>query len=295
MPLVKLKFRPGINRDVTSYSNESGWVNGDKIRFRMGFPEKIGGWEKLTEQTYQGTARALHNWLGLDGSDFLGVGTHLKYYINEGGAYNDITPIRATTTNGIVFAATNGSSTITATDDAHGASIGDFVTISGAVSLGGLITADVLNQEYQVVLVPTANTFTFVAREANTSIASITTTSGLNPTPVVANSSDTGNGGSGADAAYQVTVGLDTSLTGNGWNAGSYGRGTWNSASNLSVDGATLRIWSHDNFGEDLILNARDAGIFYWDRTNGTSTRAVALSSLASSNLAPTIAKKVFV
>ena len=295
MPLTKLQFKPGVNRETTSYSNEGGWFDIDKTRFRFGFPEKIGGWTRYAVNAFLGTARSLHPWVALDGTQFLGVGTHLKYYINEGGGYNDVTPIRATTTNGIVFAATNGSSTITATDDAHGASIGDFVTISGAVSLGGLITADVLNQEYQVVLVPTANTFTFVAREADTSIASITTTSGLNPTPVVANSSDTGNGGSGADAAYQVTVGLDTSLTGNGWNAGSYGRGTWNSASNLSVDGATLRIWSHDNFGEDLILNARDAGIFYWDKTNGTETRAVALSSLASSNLAPTIAKKVLV
>jgi hypothetical protein len=295
MPLTKLQFKPGVNRETTSYSNEGGWFDIDKTRFRFGFPEKIGGWTRYAVNAFLGTARSLHPWVALDGTQFLGVGTHLKYYINEGGGYNDVTPIRATTTNGIVFAATNGSSTITATDDAHGASIGDFVTISGAVSLGGLITADVLNQEYQVVLVPTANTFTFVAREADTSIASITTTSGLNPTPVVANSSDTGNGGSGADAAYQVTVGLDTALTGNGWNAGSYGRGTWNSSSNLSVEGATLRIWSHDNFGEDLILNARDAGIFYWDRTNGTSTRAVALSSLASSNLAPTIAKKVLV
>ena len=225
MPLTKLQFKPGVNRETTSYSNEGGWFDIDKTRFRFGFPEKIGGWTRYAVNAFLGSCRSLHPWVALDGTQFLGVGTHLKYYINEGGGYNDVTPIRATTTNGIVFAATDGSSTITATDDAHGASIGDFVTISGAVSLGGLITADVLNQEYQVVLVPTANTFTFVAREADTSIASITTTSGLNPTPVEANSSDTGNGGSGADAAYQVTVGLDTALTGNGWNAGSYGRG----------------------------------------------------------------------
>ena len=295
MPLTKLQFKPGVNRETTSYSNEGGWFDVDKARFRFGFPEKIGGWTKYSINAFLGSARSLHPWVSLDGTQFLGVGTHLKYYINEGGGYNDITPIRATTTNGIVFAATNGSSTITATDDAHGASIGDFVTISGAVSLGGVITAGVLNQEYQVVLVPTANTFTFVARVADTSIASITTTSGLNPVPVVANASDSGNGGSGADAAYQVTVGLDTAVTGNGWSAGFYGRGTWNSSSNLSVQGSTLRIWSHDNFGEDLIINARDAGIFYWDRTNGTTTRAVALSSLTDSTLAPTIAKKVLV
>ena len=295
MPLTKLQFRPGINRETTSYSNEGGWFDVDKARFRFGFPEKIGGWTRYAVNAFLGSCRSLHPWVALDGSQFLGVGTHLKYYINEAGGYNDITPIRATTTNGIVFAATNGSSVITATDDAHGAKVNDFVTISGAATLGGVITAGVLNQEYQVATVPSVNTFTFLAREAETSIGSITTTSGLNPTLVVANSSDSGNGGSGTDAAYQVTVGLDTALTGNGWNAGSYGRGTWNSSSNLSVQGATLRIWSHDNFGEDLILNARDAGIFYWDRTNGTETRAVSLSSLASSNLAPTIAKKVLV
>ena len=295
MPLTKLQFKPGVNRETTSYSNEGGWFDIDKTRFRFGFPEKIGGWTKYATNAFLGSCRSLHPWVSLDGSQFLGVGTHLKYYINEGGGYNDITPIRATTTNGIVFAATNGFSTITATDDAHGAVVNDFVTLSGAATLGGVITAGVLNQEYQVLSVPDANTFTFAARVAGTSIGSITTTYGLNPTPVVANASDTGNGGSGADAAYQTTVGLDTALTGNGWNAGSFGRGTWNSSSNLSVDGATLRIWSHDNFGEDLIINARDAGIFYWDRTNDTTTRAVALSSLLNSNLAPTIAKKVLV
>ena len=295
MPLTKLQFKPGVNRETTSYSNEGGWFDIDKTRFRFGFPEKIGGWLKDTNTAFLGSCRALHPWLALDGTQFLGIGTHLKYYIKEGGGYNDITPIRATTTNGIVFAATDGSSTITATDNDHGASINDFVTISGAATLGGVITAGVLNQEYQVVTVPSDDTFTFVARVADTSIGSITTTSGLNPTPVVANSSDTGNGGSGADAAYQVTVGLDTQVGGNGWNAGSYGRGTWNSSADLSVSGLTLRIWSHDNFGEDLILNARDGGIFYWDKSSGIGARAVKLSSLSGSNLAPTIAKKVLV
>lgn len=258
MPLTKLQFRPGINRETTSYSNEGGWFDSDKTRFRFGFPEKIGGWIKFTIKAYLGSARSLHPWVSLDGTQFLGVGTNLKYYINEGGGFNDITPLRATTTNGIVFAATNGSSTITATDNNHGASINDFVTLSGAATLGGVITAGVLNQEYEIVAVPTVNTFTFVARIADTSIGSITTTSGLNPTPVLANSSDSGNGGSAADAAYQITGGLDTSIGGNGWNAGSYGRGTWNSNADLSIAGLTLRIWSHDNFGEDLIVNAQD-------------------------------------
>ena len=294
MPLTKLQFKPGINRETTSYSNEGGWFDTDKVRFRFGFPEKIGGWAKLTTNAFLGTCRALHSFVALDGTKYIGVGTHLKYYLNEGGAYNDITPVRATTTNGITFAATNGSSTITATDSSHGATEGDFVTISGAATLGGLITADVLNQEYQIDTVPSDNTYTFTARTVST-IASITTTSGLNPTAVTANASDSGNGGAGVDGVYQTTVGLNTSVTGSGWNAGTWGRGTWNSNSSLAVVGSTLRIWSHDNFGEDLIINARDSGIFYWDKTNGTSTRAVVLSSLSGSNLAPTIAKKIIV
>ena len=294
MPLTKLQFKPGVNRETTSYSNEGGWFDVDKVRFRFGFPEKIGGWTKYSVNAFLGSCRALHSWVSLDGTLFLGVGTNLKYYINLGGGYNDITPIRATTTNGITFSATNGSSIITATDSSHGATEGDFVTISGAATLGGNITADVLNQEYQIDTVPSDNTYTFTARTVST-IASITTTSGLNPTAVTANSSDSGNGGAGVDGAYQQTVGLDTSVTGTGWGAGVWGRGTWNSSSSLSVVGATLRIWSHANFGEDLIINARDSGIFYWDKTNGVSTRAVVLSSLTDSNLAPTIAKKVLV
>ena len=295
MPLTKLQFRPGVNRETTSYSNEGGWFDVDKVRFRFGFAEKIGGWLKNNTFNFLGTCRALHSWVALDGTKFLGVGTHLKYYINEGGAYYDITPERATTTNGITFAATNGSSTITATDSSHGASVGDFVTIAGAVSLGGNITANVLNQEYQIDTVPNSSTYTFTARAESTTIGSITTTLGLNPSEVSANSSDSGNGGSGVDGVYQTTTALDTSVGGTGWGAGTWGRGTWNSNASLAVTGTTLRIWSHDNFGEDLIINARDAGIFYWDRTNGTSTRAVVLSSLTNSESAPTIAKKVIV
>jgi len=276
MPLTKLKFRPGINRDVTSYSNEGGWVNGDKIRFRMGFPEKIGGWEKLSEQTYEGTARALKNWLALDGSDYLGVGTHLKYYIEEGGGFFDITPIRATTTNGIVFAATNGSTTITATDSSHGASLGDFVTIAGAASLGGVVTAAVLNAEHQITSVPTANTFTFEVTAA-------------------ANSSDSGNGGSGGDAVYQISVGLDTQIGGTGWGAGVWGRGTWNSGADLTTVGA-LRLWSHDNFGEDLLINPRNGAIYFWDKSNGLTTRAIELSTAATDTInVPTLVTQIMV
>ena len=129
MPLTKLQFNPGVNREVTSYSNEGGWRDCDKIRFRMGYPEKMGGWEKYASSTYLGSARALHNWIALDGSNYLGIGTHLKYYIEEGQSLNDVTPIRNTTSAGdVTFAASNGSTTITVTDSSHGAFENDFVT-----------------------------------------------------------------------------------------------------------------------------------------------------------------------
>ena len=284
MPLQKLQFKPGVNRETTSYTNEGGWFDCEKIRFRSGVPEKIGGWSKKSSKTFLGTCRALHSWVSLDGSVRTGVGTHLKYYINEGVDYNDITPIRATTTNGIVFAATNGSSIVTATDDNHGAVENDFVTISGAASLGGLVTAAVLNQEYQILTVPSANTFTFTAKD----------TDGVT---VTANGSDSGNGGSGVDGAYQLNVGLDNTVLGTGWGAGTWGRGTWDSAAALTDIANILRIWTHDNFGEDLIINVRDGGIFYWDTSANANAydRAIALSAVTGANSAPTIAKKVLV
>ncbi len=282
MALTKLKFRPGINRDISSYSNENGWLDGNKIRFRLGYPEKIGGWEKYSGSNFLGTARALHNWVSLDGNIFLGIGTSLKYYIEQGLAFNDITPLRETTSAGdVTFSATNGSSVITITDTAHGATQNDFVTFSGAASLGGLITATVLNQEYQIVDIPSANTYTISAKD----------TSGNS---VVANSSDTGNGGSSTVGAYQINVGLDNMVGGTGWNAGTWGRGTWNSSASVSVE-TQLRLWSHDNFGEDLLINPRDGGIFLWDKTNGTGTRAVEVGTLSGASDTPNIAQQVLV
>ena len=196
------------------------------------------------------------------------MGTNLKYYINEGGAYNDITPIRLQTAAGdVVFSATNGSSTITITETAHGAVAGDFVTFSGAVSLGGVITATVLNQEYNIVSIVSTSSYTISARQAGTTISSITVDGQLSPTLVSANSSDSGNGGGSIVAAYQVNVGLDTSVAGTGWGAGVWSRGTWGSGSTLATTSDVLRLWSHDNFGEDLVLNVRDGGLFYWDRS----------------------------
>ena len=281
MPLTKLQFRPGINRDITSYSNEGGWVDCDKVRFRQGYPEVIGGWEKYSSNTYLGTARALFNWVALDGSDFLGVGTHLKYYIEQGQAFYDVTPIRKTSTDSITFAATDGSSTITATDTGHGAVQGDFVTIAGAVSLGGLVTAAVLNQEYEILSVPTGNTYTFIAKD----------TTGAT---VTANASDSGNGGSGVDGVYQINAGLNTGVGGTGWGAGTWGRGTWGSGASIGVT-TSLRMWSHDNFGEDLLLNPRDGAIFYWDKSSGVTTRAVEIGTVSGAEETPITAKQIMV
>tara|TARA_R110000744_G_scaffold18153_2_gene48849 strand:- start:212 stop:1852 length:1641 start_codon:yes stop_codon:yes gene_type:complete len=201
-------------------------------------------------------------------------------YAQSADNYVDITPIRKTSTNSITFAATNGSSVITATDSSHGANLNDFVTISGAVSLGGVVTAAVLNQEYQITSVPTANTYTFTAKD----------TSG---DTVVANSSDSGNGGSGVDGAYQINVGLDVFVDGTGWSVNGWGSGTFGSSSALTANNQ-LRLWSLDNFGEDLISNVRAGGIFYWDYTN-VSNRPVELSAIAGSNFAPTVGLQVLV
>ena len=297
MPLTKLQFRPGVNRETTSYTNEGGWFDCDKIRFRFGTPEKIGGWAKKSGRSYLGTARALHPFVALDGTQFLGVGTHLKYYIDEGGGFNDITPLRVSTAAGdVVFSATDGSSTITATDSNHGALAGDFVTFSGAVSLGGTITAAVLNQEYEIVTVTSVNAYTFVARTVST-IAANTVDGVLVDVPVVANSSDSGNGGGSIIGAYQVNIGLDTTVSGTGWGAGTWGRDTWGSNASLLVSGSTLRIWTHDNLGEDLLINVRDAGIFYWDKSARSAPflPAQALSDLSTDVTTPTIAKQVLV
>ena len=280
MPLQKTVFRPGINREGTAYDNEGGWFDCNLVRFRKGRPEKFAGWEKVTSNTYLGTARALHAWISLEGAKYLGVGTHLKYYINEGLNFNDITPIRTTTSAGdVTFAATNGSSEITVTDSSHGAVVNDFVTFSGAATLGGNITANVLNQEYQITSIVDTNNFKITAKD----------TSG---TTVTANSSDSGNGGSSVVGAYQVNVGLDVYVPGTGWGLNGWGEGAFGQAAALS-DTNQLRIWTHDNFGEDLIINQRNAGIFRWLESGGTGTRAVNLSTVSGANLVPTKALQV--
>ena len=296
MPLSKLQFKPGVNREITAYSNEGGWFDIDNVRFQKGYPEKIGGWQKRSSYSFLGTCRALHPWVSLSRDQYVGVGTHLKYYIDEGGFYNDVTPLRLTTSAGaITFTATNGSSELTVSHSNHGAVVNDFVTYSGAASLGGLITANVLNQEYYVTEVVNASSYKIKARAADTSISDITYNGQLNPSLVAANGSDTGNGGGSVVGAYQINTGLDIGVSGAGWGAGTWGRGTWGSASSDAIVTNTLRLWSHDNFGEDLIMNVRDGGIYYWDETNTLSTRGVDITTLAGSDSAPTVAKQVLV
>ena len=280
MPLQKTVFRPGINREGTAYDNEGGWFDCNLVRFRKGRPEKFGGWSKITENTYLGTARALHAWISLAGTKYLGFGTTFKYYIESGGTFNDITPIRLTTSAGdVTFSASNGDATITVADTSHGAVQNDFVTFSGASSLGGNITAAVLNQEYQIATIVNANSYTIEAKD----------TSG---TTVTANASDSGNGGSSVVGTYQINVGLDVYVPGTGWGINGWGSGTFGSTSSLSSTNQ-LRLWSHDNYGEDLIINARNAGIFKWTENNSVGTRAVELSGISGANLVPTVGLQV--
>ena len=436
MPLTKLQFKPGINRESTSYSNEGGWFDCEKVRFRAGFPEKIGGWSKYSNNTFAGKARSLFPWSTLEGDDFIGVGTEQKYYIASGGTYIDITPQRGdpTSAGDATFSATNTSSTITVTENNHGARVNDYVTFSGAASLGGNVTAAILNAEHQITEIVNANSYKIVVS-------------------VTADGTDaTNSGGSSTIATYQINVGLDTQAFGNGWGAGAFGGASTSpltttlaealnnsdtsgvdvtnatgittndfiqiddefikvtgvssntlaltrglggttaaahlngatvtlvhgnatasddyatlingsdlasstTASSVTVDtsagfgdsgyikiedeiikytskadgthinglqraqfgttaathaddkliieattgwgipvdstvsGEQLRVWSVDNFGEDLIMNVRDGDIYYWDASDGTSKRAVKLSTLTSSNKAPTVSR----
>jgi hypothetical protein len=363
MPLQKLQFRPGLNREGTNYANEGGWYDGDKIRFRSGFPEKIGGWSRLSNDTYLGTARSLWNWIDFGGSNYLGVGTNIKYYIESGSQYNDITPFIDDSALTNAFAATSGSSTIVVTDGTYTPNLGDYINISGAVSLGGNITAAVLNQEYVVSGIISSTKYTIQAKN------------NITGAPVLANASDIGGGGAGITINYQVPIGNDVYTLGTGWGAGSWsptivatvtnalattnGSGTievtqtahglstgnfvsivgaaavggipaallnttfqitvtgvdtytiltngntgsvtatstatgggtffifpqsgsrgWGAAFTSGI-GSQLRLWSNDNFGQDLVIAPRGGGIYYWREATGLATRAQQLSKLA--------------
>jgi hypothetical protein len=352
MALQKLQFTPGVQHDGSRYSSSGSWTDADKVRFRAGAPEKIGGWQQAVLAQFLGTCRHLFAFSDLAGSYYLGIGTELKYYIERGGSMYDITPTRAPITQSNPFTTTNASTNVLVTIPSHGASIGDFVTFSGASAVGGLT----LNGEYQITNVPTSATFNITAASAATSSAT---------------------GGGSVTAVFQINTGPNDTLYGNGWGAGTWGgilptssatftgsitgttltvtlvvsgtlavgqlitgtgvsasppgssatyitalgtgtgatgtyvvsvsqtvsstsmnalTGTgWGASSNTTVSGTRLRLWSSDNYGQDLVLNPRDAAIYYWANAGGLGTRAVLLSSLAGAADVPAIARQIIV
>ena len=393
MPMKAIKFKPGVVSDLTSYSNEGGFVDGDKVRFRFGFPEKFGGWEKYSSNTYLGSGRRLHNWVALDGSDFMGIGTHLKYYIEEGQTFTDITPLRGDpVTSGVTFTTNTTTGTeaqVLVNSTAHGANLNDFVTISNAETTAG-ISADTMNKEHQITEIISSNVFKIDV--------------GANASSVVTDDNFKSSGS--VTLNFQINVGLDNTVGGTGWGAGQWSGTTsgtlattineggtfsnsdttltvasgsgisvgdtiliekellfvsgvstndltvarghtglhanstptagtasstqntssfsvatthvngtlvrlafgntstsndfvgWGNAASVTIPGAQIRLWSHDNFGEDLIMNARDGGIYYWDKTNGLGNRAKELSDTSTFNnetSVPQIAKQILV
>ena len=280
MAVRKLQFKPGVNRETTRYAAEGQWYDTNKVRFRRGLPQKIGGWQRISANTYLGVIRSLFNWATLSEQNLIAAGTNLKYYIEKGGEYNDITPIRATTAAGdVTFAAVNGDATLTVSDTAHGALQNDFVTYSGAVSLGGNITADVLNQEYQIATIIDEDSYTIEAKDTD-------------GTTVTANASDTGNGGASVVGAYQINTGNEIEVPFSGWGAGRWGTGTWGTGGTTL---APMRIWSESNFGEDLFFAHRGGVPLYWDASSGVGTRGVYVSSLGGASDVPTIVNLAFV
>tara|TARA_R110000744_G_scaffold208704_1_gene327486 strand:+ start:45 stop:1877 length:1833 start_codon:yes stop_codon:yes gene_type:complete len=281
MTLVRYNFNPGINKEGTSYSNEGGWYDANFVRFRSGRPEKMGGWEKRNTNTFIGTSRKIHQWSALNGDLFLAIGTNKKLYLLQGVSYSDITPLRSTTSAGdVTFSATNGSSEVSVADSAHGAVKGDYVTFSGAVSLGGTIVAAFLNQEYEIDSITDANAYKITAKNTDGD-------------SVDANGSDSGNGGGSIVGKYQINVGLDTYIDGFGYSSGYWGQSSWGGGT-LGFS-SQLRLWSLDNFGEDLIACPRLGEICYWDKTNGTSVRSVPLSSLSGASGTPSESLQVLV
>jgi hypothetical protein len=272
MPLKKILVRPGVARENTRYLSENvgptgvngsyaaGWYDCDKIRFRSGSAEKLGGWSPFSTSYYLGICRSLNNWVTLGGNQLIGVGTNLKFYVNQGGSYYDITPLRDTETLTNPFETTSGSPIVEVTDAAGGYSDGDFVTFSGATAVGGLT----LNGEYQISAIG-GTTYTITASS---------------------NASSSATGGGTVTAAYQVSIGPAIVVPLTGWGAGAWGTGTWGVG---SASSDSLRIWSQSNFGEDLVFAPRGGGLYYWDASSGvTANRGVNVTTLGGASDVPT-------
>ena len=275
---LKLLFKPGINRETTDYGNTGGWYDINLARWVSNSPQAMGGWQKFTAQQAQGTFRSLFPWSTLAGTRFYGAGTNLKYYLVYGNSLVDITPIRRTVTlANNPFAITSGSAMATVTDVANGSVVGDFVTFSGATTIGASnVTAAVLNQEYQIVSLVDDDHYT------------ITLT-------VTSDTTSAGGGGAAVSAAYQINVGLDTSALGDGWGTGVWGGGAWGTGTGTFVDTDQLRLWTEDNFGEDLLFNPRNGGVYYKDMSGSVQTRGVNITSLSGASNPPTVARQVLV
>ena len=267
MPLKKLVLKPGVNRENTVYTSEGGWYDCDKVRFRQGTPEKIGGWTRVSGATFLGIARSLFSWVTLGGSRYLGIGTNLKFYIESGGAYYDITPERATVTLTNPFTTVSGSTTVTVADSNGGYIDGDFVTFSGGAAVGGITVVC----EFQITKTPNANTYTITFTSAASSSAT---------------------GGGTVTAKYQINTGPETSEPLVGWGASTWGDGVWGTGG-TSTD--SFRTWSQANFGEDLVFGPRTGPAFFWDQSeDGLTTRAVLLSGISGST-APIIQNHILV
>ena len=282
MAFIKVQLKPGVNRDQTNYTGEGGWFDSEKIRFFSGYPQKLGGWLKLipgttigTSSYILGTCRQMWNWVTTFSDDFMALGTNEKVYIEVGTNLYDITPLDSTTAAGdVTFAATNGSSTITITDTGFGSAVGNYVTFSGAVTLGGDITAAVLNQNYEIATVVNVNSYTIVAKNVTTGVA------------VLATGADSGNGGGAVIGKYEIDIGFSGGTYGYGFGAGTWGRGTWGSGTTVPIV-FPQRDWWFDNFDNDLVMNIREGAPYYWERgatdnpTTALGTRAITLQDYA--------------
>jgi hypothetical protein len=264
MPLKKLLLKAGVNRENTRYTNENGWYESDKVRFRQGTPEKIGGWTRLSANFFLGVCRSLWNWITLGGSNLLGVGTNLKFYIEQGGSYNDITPLRASGVINTDPFAGNGTTTVTVTDTAHGGATGDFVVFSGATGT----YAATFNAEFQITVL-SVDTYTILTTVA-----------------IAAGS----YGGSAVNAAYQIGIGAADSSPIIGWGAGGWGLGPWGTG---TASTTPIRLWQQQNFGENLVFGYRGGPLYYWDNLTGLGSRGVLVSSLGGAvtftNASPTV------
>jgi hypothetical protein len=282
MPFIPLKFRPGVNRDTTNYAGEGNWFQMDKIRFLSGYPQKIGGWIKSTPNTFLGTCRNLCNWITTFSDNLLAVGTELKLYLETGDYFYDITPLQGQTAAGdVTFTATNGSSSVIVLDTSNPAKVGNYVTFSGAASLGGNVTAAVLNTNHEIVTLVNANAYTIVV-------------------PVTANASDSGNGGASTIGYYDIDTGPVFDVYGYGWGAGTWGRLGWGLGSIVPVI-SPARVWFYDNFDNDLVTNIQNGPIYYWERgssvnpTTALGTRAALMSSFGGASDVPVKAGQVLV